>query len=132
VEDLLATNGIDIDQTNDAELEKYYRLAAAMTTVINWLPGRTVVYYDSTLLDSLANILLGSRRKHLVSGAVLCAGRRSHRGRGPAAPLRPARRRCRWRVFALAGAIDLGHSPGRFEGLVRLPEIPFELHGVLS
>jgi hypothetical protein len=84
-----------------------------------------------------ACVLLGSRRKHLVSGAVLCAGRRSHRGRGPAAPLRPARRRCRWRVFALAGAIDLGHeltvhSPGRVEGLVRLPEIPFELHGVLS
>jgi hypothetical protein len=31
VEDLLATNGIDIDQTDDAELEKYCRLAAAMT-----------------------------------------------------------------------------------------------------
>jgi len=48
VEDLLATNGVDIDQTDDAELEKYCRLAAAMTTVINWLPGRTVVYYDAT------------------------------------------------------------------------------------
>ena len=45
VEDLLATNGIDFGQTDDAELEKYCRLAAAMTTVINWLPGRTVVYY---------------------------------------------------------------------------------------
>jgi hypothetical protein len=55
VQDLLATNGIDIDQTDDAELEKYCRLAAAMTTVVNWLPGRTVVYYDTTLLDSLAN-----------------------------------------------------------------------------
>ena len=53
VEDLLATNGIDIDQTDDAVLEKYCRLAAAMTTVINWLPGRTVVYYDTTLLESL-------------------------------------------------------------------------------
>jgi len=137
VQNLLATNGIAIGQTNDAELEKYCRLAAAMTTVVNWLPGRTVAYYDVTLLESLAIILLGSWRKHLVSGEVLCAGRRSHRGRGPVAPLRPARRPCRWRVFALAGAIDLGHeltvhSPGRFEGLVRLPEIPFELHGVLS
>jgi hypothetical protein len=55
VEDLLATNGIDIDQTDDAVLEKYCRLAAAMTTVINWLPGRTVVYYDTTLLDSSAS-----------------------------------------------------------------------------
>ncbi len=55
VQDLLATNGIGIDQTGDAGLEKYCRLAAAMTTVVNWLPGRTVVYYDTTLLDSLAN-----------------------------------------------------------------------------
>ena len=55
VQDLLATNGIDIGQTNDAELEKYCRLAAAMTTVINWLPGRTVAYYDATLLESLAS-----------------------------------------------------------------------------
>ena len=53
VQNLLATNGIDIDQTDDAVLEKYCRLAAAMTTVINWLPGRTVVYYDTTLLESL-------------------------------------------------------------------------------
>jgi hypothetical protein len=55
VEDLLASNGIDINQTDDAELEKYCRLAAAMTTVVNWLPGRTVVYYDTTLLESLAS-----------------------------------------------------------------------------
>ena len=55
VQNLLATNGIDIGQTNDAELEKYCRLAAAMTTVVNWLPGRTVVYYDTTLLESLAS-----------------------------------------------------------------------------
>ncbi len=55
VEDLLATNGIDINQTDDVELEKYCRLAAAMTTVVNWLPGRTVVYYDTTLLESLAS-----------------------------------------------------------------------------
>ena len=26
-----------------------------MTTVTNWLPGRTVVYYDTTLLESLAS-----------------------------------------------------------------------------
>ena len=55
MQNLLATNGIDIGQTNDAELEKYCRLAAAMTTVVNWLPGRTVVYYDATLLESLAS-----------------------------------------------------------------------------
>jgi hypothetical protein len=55
VQNLLATNGIAIGQTNDAELEKYCRLAAAMTTVVNWLPGRTVVYYDVTLLESLAS-----------------------------------------------------------------------------
>ena len=77
VQNLLATNGIAIGQTNDAELEKYCRLAAAMTTVVNWLPGRTVVYYDTTLVESLANILLGSRKKALVSPHVLCAGRTS-------------------------------------------------------
>jgi len=26
-----------------------------MTTVTNWLPGRTVAYYDTTLLESLAS-----------------------------------------------------------------------------
>ena len=35
VQNLLATNGIAIGQTNDAELEKYCRLSAAMTTVVN-------------------------------------------------------------------------------------------------
>jgi len=62
VQDLLATNASASTRRPMPDL-RILPAGSRMTTVVNWLPGRTVVYYDTTLVESLANILLGSRKK---------------------------------------------------------------------